>query len=196
MAKDKAMQEVERTILLRGIADIMFDRYPGDNGTNLDVADKMYFAPDGKALVFPAANISSFLTAENTPSAPKRFHGSREYKKIAQAILSYTSISPFLIPFTRNGEPIIFAAFDGDEDKAAGVYIHRSVARLAKGVPNPKVRPVIRLPWELEFALTMYPNEENLTEIMIRNLFVRGGIAIGFGTYRGVFGKFVVDKWE
>lgn len=188
-------KEIVRRITLSGIADMMFDRYAGDNKTELDVSQKMYFAEDGKTLILPAANISSFLSAQNTPSAAKRFMDPRKYKKAAQALLGYTSISPFQIPITREGEPIVFNGFEDDEDKAAGIYVHRCVARLDKGIPNPKVRPVIRLPWELSLELTIYPNDE-VQEDLIRNLFIRGGIAIGLGTYRGVFGKFIVDKWE
>ena len=188
-------KEVTRKITLRGIADIMFDRYAGDNKTELDPSQKMYFGQDGRSLVLPAANISSFLTAENTPSAPKRFLDIRQYKNVAKAILSYTSISPFEIPLTRNGEPVVFSGFEDDQDRTADIYLHRCVARLAKGVPNPKVRPVVRCPWELSFEMTFYPNAE-VQKDLIRNLMVRGGIAIGLGTYRGVFGKFIVDRWE
>lgn len=181
--------EVTRKVLLRGIRPIMFDRYAGDNKTELAPEEKMYFAKDGETLVLPAANISSFLTAENTDSAPKRFLDSRQYKKTAKAILSYTAINPFEIPLTRNGKPIKFKEFNSD------IYIHYSVARLAKGIPNPKQRPVVSTPWELAFEITIYPNNEFKEQLLV-DMFKRGGIAIGLGTYRGVFGKFVVEKWK
>lgn len=182
-------KEITRKILLRGITDIMFDRYAGDNKTELPVGQKMYFGEGGKALVLPAKNISSFLSAENTDSAPKRFLDSREYKKVAKAFLSYISISPFEVPFTAKGKPVAFEGFNGQ------FYIDESVARLPKGIPNPKRRPVLRLPWELAFELTIYPNNE-FTEELLGDLFKRGGIAIGLGTFRGVYGKFLIDKWE
>ena len=188
-------EQLTRQVVLRGTRPIMFDRYAGDNQTTLDVAQKMYFAEDGKSLVLPAPNISSFLSAENTPSAPKRLLPSKEYKKVAQAMLSFLDIQPFLIPITRNGNPIEFNGFIKDEDVEAGIFVHRCVARLAKGIPNPKVRPVVRCPWELSFELTMYPNTE-LSEDLVRSMFDRGGIAIGLGTYRGMYGKFVVEQWD
>ena len=188
-------EQLTRQVVLRGTRPIMFDRYAGDNQTTLDVAQKMYFAEDGKSLVLPAPNISSFLSAENTPSAPKRLLSSKEYKKVAQAMLSFLDIQPFLIPITRNGNPIEFNGFIKDEDVEAGIFVHRCVARLAKGIPNPKVRPVVRCPWELSFELTMYPNTE-LSEDLVRSMFDRGGIAIGLGTYRGMYGKFVVEQWD
>jgi len=193
--KKKEIDVVTRKVSLRGTTPIMFDRYAGDNKTELMVEQKLYLSPDGKTLVVPSVNLMSFLCAQNTPSAAKRFYDSREYKAIAQGVLSYTTINPTDIPLTRDGKPIQFGGFVGDEDKAAGVYVHRSVARLDKGIPNPKVRPVVRLPWELCFDISIYPNPDGITEDVLHRLFERGGIAIGLGTFRGVFGKFVIESW-
>lgn len=182
-------EPISRKVLLAGIADIMFDRYPGDNETELPPEKKMYFMPDGETVMLPAMNISSFLTAQNTDSAPKRLLDKRKYRSIASAILSFTAITPFEIPFISNGEPVKFSGFN---DK---FYVHCSVARLAKGVPNPKIRPVLRMPWELAFNLSIFPNND-FSEDLLYDLFVRGGLAIGLGTFRGVFGKFQVRTWE
>jgi hypothetical protein len=182
---DKKVKDIH--ITLNGLTDFMADRYPGDNKTSLPPERKLYL--DGNKLILPAANISSFLSAQNTESAAKRFMG-RGYKSVASALLSYTAISPQDIPFTAKGKPIIFEGFD---DKR--FYVHYSVARLAKGIPNPKARPVLRVPWELSFTLSLFPNKE-VNEDLVRDLFVRGGLAIGLGTFRGVFGKFEVSKWE
>jgi hypothetical protein len=54
---------------------------------------------------------------------------------------------------------------------------------------------VLPLPWSIEFTLDIHPNKE-IKEQEIRNLVEEGGLAIGLGTFRGVFGKFVVDAWE
>lgn len=193
--KKSAMDQIiTRKVRLEGIADIMFDRYAGDNNTQLEVWQKLYFAPDGQTLVLPALNIMSFLSAHNTNSAPKRLRDKRKYKDIANSMLSFVMINPTLIPFLRDAVPIKFDRFDGDEDLSSGVYIHRSVARLDKGIPNPKVRPVLPLPWEIEFDLSIMPNRE-IQEQDIINLFDEGGRAIGLGTFRGVFGKFIVAEW-
>ena len=69
------------------------------------------------------------------------------------------------------------------------------MARLAKGIPNPKERPVIELPWEIEFNIIHFENSD-VSLITLKQLFDIGGISIGFGTYRGVYGKFIIDKWE
>ena len=184
------MKTITKRVMLRGIRPLMFDRYAGDNNTALLPEQKMYFGTEKNDLVMPSANIHSFLCAENTKSAVKLAYDTRQYKKYAQAVLGFVSIEPFMIPIIRDGKQILFKGFGEN-----GIEIHRSVARLAKGVPNPKERPVIDLPWGLEFKVTIYPNDL-INETSVRLLFEKGGIPIGLGTYRGVYGKFVVDAWD
>lgn len=186
---------VTRQVHLEGISEIMFDRYAGDNNTQLEPWQKLYFAPDGKTLVLPALNVLSFLSAHNTNSAPKRLLDKRKFKDAANACLSFLTIEPTAIPFVRQGKAIEFGRLEKDIDATSGVYIHRSVARLDKGIPNTKVRPVLPLPWSLIFTLTLYPNKE-ITEQQVMNLFEAGGLALGLGTFRGVFGKFRIESWE
>jgi len=166
------------------------------NNTKLEPWQKLYLQPgDSRVIGIPAINIMSFLSAHNTNSAPKRLRDKRKYKDIANACLSFVSIGPSFIPLLRNGKPIVFGKFDGDVDELSGAYIHRAVARLDKGIPNPKVRPVMPAPWGLEFTLTLFPNQE-IKEQEIINLIEEGGRALGLGTFRGVFGKFYIEGWE
>lgn len=183
-----------RVVKLKGYTPIMFDRYAGDNKTQLPVGAKMYFLPGTKDLCIPRVNVSSFLSAQNTTSVAKLV-GGRSYKKLANALLGFVMLDPEFIPLTRNGDPITFHGFEDGMDKEGGIYVHESVARLKGGIPNPKKRPVIQLPWEVEFKLTIIRNDE-FDETLLKTAFNRGGIAIGLGTYRGVFGKFLVDSWE
>jgi hypothetical protein len=121
--------------------------------------------------------------------------GGKQYKDLAAAFLGYVQFNPSLIPITRNGEQITFNGFTDDRDNKAGIYIDRRVARLAKGVPNPKVRPVIELPWELAFTLRFIKNG-TFDETLLRLAFDRGGESLGIGTYRWLFGKFTVTRRE
>jgi hypothetical protein len=187
---------VTRQITLVGLTDIMFDRYPGDNQTQLEPHQKLYLEPGASRIIgLPSINIMSFLSAHNTNSAPKRLRDKRKYKDIANAMLSFVSIRQSFIPFRRNGEPIKLGKFDGDKDPVSGCYVHRGVARLDKGIPNPKVRPVLPLDWSLELTMDIFPNRE-IKETDIQNLVEEGGRALGFGTFRGVFGKFRIERWD
>ncbi len=187
---------IRRTVRLRGLVPIMFDRYPGDNDTKLEPWQKLYLGGEtGRTICLPSANIMSFLSAQNTDSAPKRLLDSRKYKAFALACGSFVSIGPHMIPFMREGAPIVFGRFNGEADAESGVYIDRRVARLEKGIPNPKVRPVLPLPWELEFNLTMMPNKQ-IQEQQLMNIFTEGLLCLGLGTFRGQFGKAEVIHWE
>ena len=192
----KATDIITRRVTLTGRRAIMFDRYAGDNDTKLAPEQKLYLSSDGRKVIgLPVTNIMSFLSAHNTNSAPKRLRDKRKYKDIANACLSFIEISPDFIPFLRDGKPIEFGELKEDEDKKSGVWVHRSVARLDKGIPNPKIRPVLPLPWSLTFGFKLYPNAE-VKEQEIINLFIDGGHALGLGTYRGLFGKFSVEDWS
>ena len=52
----------------------MFDRYAGDNSTQLPVAEKMYLDSQ-RRLTLPAVNLFSMLCAENTKSVCRQFFG-------------------------------------------------------------------------------------------------------------------------
>jgi hypothetical protein len=199
-ASDTRLEIVKRTVTLEGLNDIMFDRYAGDNKTQLSWEQKLYFAPGTSKICLPTTNIGSFLSAHNTNSAPKRLRDKRQYKDICNACLSFVMVNgpkehPQYIPFLRDGQPILAGKFGDDRDPLSGIYLDRRVARLDKGIPNPKERPVLPLPWSISFSLSIIPNQE-IKEQEIYNLFREGGLAIGLGTYRGVFGKFAIAGWE
>jgi len=190
----KPTDDIHRRVTLCGLQPIMFDRYAGDNNTKLEPWQKLYLSPQ-RHIGLPALNIMSFLSAHNTNSAPKRLRDKRKYKDIANACLSFVSITQTFLEFVRDDKPIVFGAFGKDEiDPVSGVAIHYAVARLDKGIPNPKARPVLQLPWSLSFDLTIWSNKE-IKEQEIMNLFEEGGRALGLGTFRGVFGKFRVEQW-
>lgn len=189
-------ERIIRKVHLRGLTPIMFDRYAGDNETKLEPWQKLYLGGEtGRTVCLPSENLMSFLSAQNTDSAPKRLLDSRKYKNFAQACGSFVTISPEMIPFLRDGEPIIFGKFVGDEDADSGIQIKRNVARLEKGIPNPKVRPMLPLPWELHFTLTLLPNRQ-IQETQLLNVFQEGLICLGLGTWRGRYGKAEVILWE
>ena len=181
---------------MNGARGIMFDRYAGNNKTELDPRDKMYFGPDGTTLVLPSENIMSFLSAENTESAAKTLFDSRQYKKITRAIKAAVIIEEDLIPFKRSGNDVLVGDFDDDGiDPESGVRLVHHVARLAKGIPNPKVRPLLATPWELNFTIHVMPSKD-LDIKDLKRLFEDGGVCVGLGTFRPVFGKFALTKFD
>ncbi len=182
------MEKITRKITLTGIRPIMFDRYPGNMKEQLSPADKIYrSSTNPRNLILPSVNIQSFLSAQNTESAPQRVIG-RGWKIIAKSALTFVDIMPIEIEIMRDG----VNANDSD------IVIDRRKAIIKKGqlsIPSDKERPVLQLPWSISFNLTLYKNPD-LNENILKRLFEDGGIQIGLGTYRGYFGKFEVTQWE
>ena len=198
-SSDTRLELIERTVCFTGLTPLMFDRYPGDNNTKLEWHQKLYLKHGTNQVVIPSTNITSFLSSHNTNSAPKRLRDKRKYKDIANSCLSFVMIQALDgsgdIPILSGDKPIEMGTPKDDIDEQSGIYLHRSVARLDKGIPNPKERPVIPLPWSIRFKLSLIPNKE-IKEQEVYNLTSEGGLAIGLGTYRGVFGKFSIAEWD
>jgi|688.fasta_scaffold595981_1 hypothetical protein len=171
---------------LIGVRPLMFDRYAGDNNTQLPVHEKMYLDQD-RRLTLPAVNLFSMLCAENTKSVCRQFFG-KSGKTIGLGMASYVTISPFEIPICDDSGPIVFTGFNKQ------VYEHRTVARLAKGVPNPKHRPVVAMPWNLQFTLQYIENKYCSLE-NLRQALTMGGM-LGVGTFRPFFGRYEVEQFK
>lgn len=175
--------------ILKGVVPLMFDRYPGDNNTQLTPQEKMYMTEKGE-LYLPSINLYSMLASENGKSACKQVCG-KKWHDTSQAIACQTNITPFDIPITANGKQIIFEKWN---DK---IFVHKSVARIKKGtmvIPSPKERPVINAPWEIAFDIELAETKD-LSFETLRNLFKQSE-SIGIGTFRPYFGRFKVEKFE
>lgn len=182
------MEEQTIQIQLRGLRPMMFDRYAGDNSTQLPTAEKMYLDKQGH-LTMPAVNLYSLLCAENTKSVCRQFFG-KAGKTIALGIASYTSIEPFDIPIVgADDKPIIWS---GKFDER--IYVHQSVARVKGGIPNPKTRPTLALPWAVEFEVRYIDNKYCTLE-NLRQAFAMGG-TLGLGTFRPFFGRYELSRFE
>jgi len=191
---------IKRTVTLTGLRDMMLDRYAGDNVTQLEPQEKLYLDTDGKTLIFPIENMISFLAAENTKSCVNMF-GGKGWRDQGSAIKSCMVINPDpIVICDEKGKAKRFSKFvDILKRQPGDVYIKHAVAKIKKtasiAVPNPKVRPVISLPWQITFTIDFLANEY-ITEKTLRQYFEKGGIFIGLGTYRPVYGKFSVTQWE
>lgn len=171
---------------LSGLRPMMFDRYAGDNSTQLPAQEKMYLDSNHR-LTIPAINIFSLLCAENGKSVCRQFFG-KSGKNIALGIASYVSIEPFdILVYDDTGA----ITFNGFNEK---ISVHKAVARLAKGVPNPKERPLLALPWHLDFTLN-YQENKYCTMENLRQAVSMGG-TLGLGTFRPFFGRYEVTRWE
>lgn len=164
----------------------MFDRYAGDNSTQLPVAEKMYLDSE-RRLTLPVVNLFSMLCAENTKSVCRQFFG-KNGKTIGLGIAAYVAIDVDEIPICDNNGPIVFTGFNKQ------VYQHTAVARLAKGVPNPKNRPAVATPWSLQFNMVYRENKYCSLE-NLRQALAMGGM-LGLGTFRPFYGRYELERFE
>jgi hypothetical protein len=172
-------------IQFTGLRPLMFDRYAGDNSTQLPVAEKLYL--EDQYLTIPALNLFSLLAAENTKSVARQFFG-RNGKNIGLGISAYTNITPFMIPILDDNGPIKFTGFNDQ------IIEHKAVARVKGGIPNPKQRPMLVLPWYVSFTVE-YQENTYCTLENLRQAFMMGG-TLGLGTFRPYFGRYALTGWD
>jgi len=64
----------------------------------------------------------------------------------------------------------------------------------AQGSRSIKRRPLINLPWSVEFIVQV--TEDTFDQTKIREFFDVAGLRCGLGAYGPTFGRCVIDKWE
>lgn len=174
------------TATLRGIRPIMFDRYPGDNKTKLDPLDKFYLNEAGQCCV-PMLAIFSLLSAQNTPSVAKRFWG-KQGRDVATGIMAFINVE------AQGDDPLNAVVTDGSNpftpsDSRIKVLSH--VGRTKQGTPNPTTRPIIPPPWFVTLRITHTENE--FVSVPTLKKMVEQGGTLGLGTFRPIFGRYVVE---
>lgn len=178
-------------VKIKGIADIMFDRFYDHTKTPRPPEQKLYLVGTNQ-LVLPVDNLYSFLFGQDPAGCALRFEGKKgsDHLAIGQ---SHVFIDRGYIHFKHNGEKIKFDDFlDGS------FWIHYGSGRTKQGrrsiKQEVKPRPVLRCPWSLSFKIQLAKN--NLIDsTKLLTWFQTGGIILALGTYRPRFGRFVVKRW-
>ena len=115
------------------------------------------------------------------------FADSKDWKTRSPEIVGNVAVDPVRIPFLNDEEPIVFNGKWNEK-----IYLDE---RMARPSPTARViarRPVIDTPWLLKFSLTVNQTDFVTVE-RIKDWFTRGGISVGIGAYRPMFGRFVPD---
>ena len=174
-----------------GTRPLMFDQYLG-NESKAEWHEKLYLTKAGN-VCFPAINIYGFLCSENSKNAVKMLHG-KKAGPIVQSLSVNVLIAEQYIPVLgEGGRPLTvddIALKDGDGKQ---INKHYAVARIKKTastiVPNPKERPVISLPWAIEFDVEFLPDSQCKASTF-EEILKFGGTRCGIGTFRPFFGTF------
>lgn len=180
-------------VTLSGLSDIMFDRFIDHSKENRPPEQKLYLTK-GNQLVLPSVNLDAFLFGENPPGCAKKFEGKKGKEYISYGF-SHIYINPMMIPFKNGkGEPIIFNDF-----KDGPFYVFEHGGRHKSGSlsikDEVKPRPVLSLPWNLSFQITLVKNDK-INSTKLYNWFARGGILISIGNFRPRYGRFEISVWE
>ncbi len=103
-------------------------------------------------------------------------------------ISSFMAINQFEIPICDDNGPIRFTGFNKQ------ISVHKAVARVKGGIPNPKERPVLALPWRVAFDIE-YVENKYCTIDNLKQAYDMGGI-LGLGTFRPVYGRYQLSRWD
>lgn len=180
-------------IQFTGTRPLMFDQYLG-NESKAPWNEKLYL-DESKNVCIPAINIYGFLCSENSKNAVKMMHGKKS-GPIIQSLSVNVHIVEQLIKIQGEKGVLTESDIDLRNTGIGQIKRHVAVARIKKTattiVPNPKERPVISLPWSLEFNLEFSP-DNNCRPSMLEEIFKYGGKNCGIGTFRPFFGTFDIE---
>lgn len=145
---------------------------------------------DGK-LAISGDRLLAFLIAnkpEQPPGCIKLFMKSTEYKKVLPLVKAYVG-HQLVIPVLVDGKEVKFSDFEKSEE----VKIQKD--KVCGGpVPSIVERPIVEN-WSLEFQINLVENKEISLE-RLKEWYERGGIEVGLGASRPVYGQFTVSKFE
>lgn len=191
------IKEVLIEVTLSGLAPLMFDRFFDHSGEERQPEEKLYLERGTNKLVMPAKNLEAFLTGERPPGAIKITE-----KKKANDYLPYVKGH---VSFTQSAFPIL----DGDDqaiifkDFTGQFEVDISSPRVIKSGLSikqpPKKRPVLNLPWGIKLVLRLVEtplSKGKITSEKLHAWFAIGGLVVGLGTYRPLYGRFQVERWE
>ncbi len=141
-------------------------------------------------MILPSSNMEGFLASKSPPTSCLRaFVSNKEWNQIHGEIRGNVAILETEIPFTADGEIVVFSGWNGQ------IVKDERMARPSKTARVMATRPVLREPWELEFTMAIFETEF-VKETLLKDWFQRGGYSVGLCANRPTFGKFEIAEWE
>jgi len=202
--KVKTVKQALISTEIVGLADMQMDHYFGaaQDPNNLD--DKMYLDESG-GLCMPAENILHMFYGTFYASAINLVEKKMEWKKAAWEAKALMFIEPNMVPILRDGEQVIHKGWKKTKsgrlhDPEAGIWLDDSLPRVKGGVvagDQGKLRPTLKKPWAMRFNIRVIEEEGSpVTVERIEKWLETGGMKIGIGTHRPVYGRFEVVKFD
>jgi hypothetical protein len=196
--KERKMQRVAIDVKLSGMSPFLFNRFWGHSAEDIPPEKKLYLAEDN-AVILPVQSLKSFLGKEKPMGVIKivEKRGYQDYNRIAQSHVDFGT-NPY-VPFTDDAGNIIrFAGFDNGK---WGILMEGGCTISSTGAvikQEPKPRPYLKLPWNLEFEVGVWESDINtkITPEKLRSWFEIGGMLVALGNHRPDYGRFRVSKWD
>lgn len=158
-----------------GIKPIILNQYVSIEEKNIPAEKKLTIA-DNK-IVITSDRMIQFLIGEMPAGCIKLFTDTKKFKTLIQKAKANIGIFPRLIPIAKADEYIV------REDKVVGGTVPKIIKR-----------PMIEN-WEAKFSINLVENP-NIHYETLESWFNRGGIEVGLGAWRPVYGQFIVEKFE
>ena len=136
---------VRKNVTLNGITRFMFDKFAGQE--EIPVEQKLYL--DKGTLILPAANIMGFLASKSANSCLRQFANSKTWKVMEPVIRASVIVTPDAVPFLNDDNTIEFTDWN---DK---ISVDKRMARPSSTARVIAQRPILVLPWKLEFDLAI-----------------------------------------
>lgn len=180
-------------LTIKGVADIMFDRFI-DHSKEQRSPDQKLYKLEGGEVVIPGEYVFSFVTRSMPPTGcALRFEG-RPGKDFRAVALGHFNVSPMYSPlYSPDEKSIKYDDKSGRWYEWYGAPITKTGPVVVKQPMN--ARPCLKLPWQADFNLTLIENNW-INEQKLHNWFQMGGLYIGLGNNRPRFGRFIISKWE
>ena len=176
-------------VIANGLSPLMEDRFFGqETGTP---QEKLYLSSkDGKTLIWPNANVMGFFASKSSVSVIRLGMMGEGRDKNAAVLMGSLAIEPTEIPILSNGKPIVFEGTWTDQ-----LYLDTRMARPSATARVMVTRPVIDVPWSMAFVLRVVETKDVTVENVMTWL-ENGGLLVGFGAFRPLFGRFLVECTE
>ena len=202
----KANQGVKTALVsaeIVGLADLQFDHYIGAEQDPKDLDAKMYL-DEQNGLCIPAENILHMFYGTFYESAIHICEKKMEWKGIAWQTKAMVFVEPNMVPVLRDGEQVVHNGWKKTKsgrphDPDAGLWVDNSLPRVKGGVvggDQTKLRPTLKLPWSMNFNIRVIEEDGSVvTTERVRRWLETGGLKVGIGTHRPVYGRFEVTKY-
>lgn len=184
----KNIKKIDINVSLVGEKPIIFNSTDGNLKDEKIPPQKRLPLVDNK-VVITADRLLTFLIdndPKNPPGVVKLVAG-RQYKALINSAKAYVRFSDNN-PLLCNGKEIVFKSMEKNPE----IEVDKRVLKVGK--PQLVERPMIKN-WSVNFKIMLFETPD-ISFDGLKDWFGIGGIAVGLGASRPIFGQFNVEKFE